>query len=72
MTKFKESSRGKLLIASYRSVQQDTARWLNTDSLEERWMTQWQLNHFLDLCQLLTASTDVIVTDSVKSFFFLL
>jgi hypothetical protein len=35
-------------------------------------MTQWQLNHFLDLCQLLTAATDVIVSDSVECFFFLL
>jgi hypothetical protein len=35
-------------------------------------MTQRQLNHFLDLRQLLATTADVIVSDSVQRFFFFL
>jgi hypothetical protein len=57
---------------AYRSIQQNTAWWLDTESLEQRWMTQWKLNHFLDLRELLAAAANVVVADIVKRFIFFL
>lgn len=58
----------KKISFAYRSVQQNSSWWLDANRLEERRMTQWQLDHLLDLRQLLATSTDVIVTDCVQSF----
>ena len=54
------------------SVQQNAAGRLHTNRFEELWMTQRQLNHLFDQCQLLSASTNVVITHCCKSLFFFL
>jgi len=35
-------------------------------------MSQWQLHHFFDLCQLLTTTSNIVITDLIQSILFLL
>ena len=45
---------------------------LDADSLKQLRMTQWQFNHFFDLCQLFATAANVIVSHLIQSLFLLL
>lgn len=53
------------LSSTRRSVQENTTRWLHSDSFEQGRMPQGQFHHFLDLGELLAHAADIIVTHCV-------
>lgn len=42
--------------------------YLDTDGLKKLWMTEWQLNHLLDLGKLLATTSYVIVSNLIECF----
>ena len=46
--------------------------YLDANGFEELGMSQWKLDHLFDLCQLLTTSTNVVVTHLVQCILLLL
>lgn len=49
-----------------RTYEKDPTWRLNTDTFEELWMSQWQLYQFSDLCHLLPASTNIVVSNLIQ------
>lgn len=45
---------------------------LHPNGLEESRVSKWELHHFLDLSQLLSAASDVIIAHFVQRFLFIL
>ena len=45
---------------------------LDTNGFKELRVTKWQLNHFFDLCQLLAAATNVIISHFIQCLFLFL
>mmetsp|Transcript_1727 Transcript_1727/g.4031 ORF Transcript_1727/g.4031 Transcript_1727/m.4031 type:complete len:777 (+) Transcript_1727:352-2682(+) len=62
-------TRNKGLSTSGWSIQQDSTGWLDSKSLEKSGVTKGKFNHFTDLCHLLAASTNIIVTNIIHLFF---
>ena len=58
-------------LLTWRSEEQDSPGWLDSDGLEETRMSERELDHLLDLRQLLPATSDVVVSDSVERVLFL-
>lgn len=54
------------------TYQQDTAGWSDTNALEELRMSEWELNQLSDLCHLLSASSNIVVTNFVEVPFLVL
>ena len=57
------------IIASHVHLDQTN---LDTDGFKELQVTKWQLNHFFDLCQLLAAATNVIISHFIQCLFLFL
>ncbi|KAI6757217.1 hypothetical protein HG531_003042 [Fusarium graminearum] len=60
------SSGHQSLTSTGRSEKQNTSRRLNTNRLEKLGMSERKLNHLSDLGHLLSASTNIVVTDLVE------
>jgi len=58
----RDRTRHERLASTGWTKQKDTARGLNTDRLEELWMTQWQFHELTDLCHLFATPTNVVVS----------
>ena len=54
------------------SLISNTNSYLDANGFEELGMSQWKLDHLFDLCQLLTTSTNVVVTHLVQCILLLL
>ncbi len=52
-----------VITGTWRTVHEHTTGWLDTDRLEELWVTKRKLYHLTNLGHLLPATTDVIVSD---------
>ena len=61
-----DGARYQRLARARRSEEQDAARRLHADRLEELRMTQRQLDHLLDLGELFAHAADVVVADLVE------
>ena len=57
------------IIASHVHLDQTN---LDTNGFKELRVTKWQLNHFFDLCQLLAAATNVIISHFIQCLFLFL
>jgi len=53
-----------------RAVEQDTLGRLDTEHLEEGWMSERKLNHFANLGELLAHTTHVVISNPVLLLFF--
>ena len=56
--------------SSRHTVKEDATWRFDADGLEQRRMTEWQLDHLFDLRQLLPDAADVVVADFVQHRFF--
>ena len=52
-----------------RSIKEHTLGRLNTKSLEKLRVTEGQLNHFTNLCELLAHATNIVIADVFGLFF---
>lgn len=53
------------LARTWRAVQEDTTWWFDTECFEQGWMSEWKFDHFTNEGELLSATTDIIVSDVV-------
>ncbi|KAH3679511.1 hypothetical protein WICPIJ_008612 [Wickerhamomyces pijperi] len=60
----------KGLTSTWRTVHKNTLWRLDTNGLEQLWVSQWQFNQFSNLGHLLSATTKIVVTDFVDVVFF--
>merc|ERR1719469_863046 len=59
------------LTSSGGSEEENALWWLYTESLEKLRMSQGKFNHLTNFGHLLTAATNIIITNTISSFFIL-
>ena len=51
------------------SIKQDSSWRFNSNRLEQARMSQGELNHFLNLCELLSSASNVVIANGVQRVF---